>query len=321
MSNPALLPGVSIGFGDALTLVGQQLTSKLAPVVNANRAYSDKGDRYTYETFGKSTPTLLKSELSDTAPGKVAQFRRVGFFQIHTDAKIVTSKERAEKLVDPTDAYVRSMAAGKERLCDRRIVQDGILALTQQDEDENEQVTQTAFPTANIIAVNDVTYYRGKSDGKTAPSTPGAGEGLRLLTPAKLRKARKLLADGEDEYTGMPVCLYEQQDLQNLLTSEELINQDYNTLHRLEAGEIDSWMGIRFVKVDPGVLPNVPGSSTSFRTALFYPEYIMYKEQMLVPPRIDQRPDLNFNYQAYYKMRTSVMRARDTAVVWIDMER
>lgn len=311
-----LEPGKVAQFARNIEHVGQQKQNRLVPYVNADLAFTEKGDRFTDNTFGISDPVELLSDWAPSPEGQVSQFERVAFGKMYADGKYVTDREQAEKLVNPTSAVVQAMAYGRERRRDQTIAA-GIFAATQLEKTQDGDVQSVSFPSANIVAVDDTTYHRGKADGASAPTS-----GHRALTPAKLRKARKLLEDGRNDSMGSrPVVLYEDEDLQGLLTSDELTNADYTTLRRLEDGEINSFMGVTFVKVDPGTLPLVPGQTTRHYTALYYPHYMIYKDRPLKETRIVERADRNFNWYAFYKAQDFVLRKQDTAFVWIDIER
>jgi hypothetical protein len=324
MAVESLEPGKIMQFGMNLEHVGQQKQNRLAPHVDADLSDMSKGDRFTYESFGKSEPANLVADWSDTPDGQVPQFRRVGFWQLYADAKYVTSKDAAEKLIDPKNATLMAMAFGRERRRDQVILERGIFAASMQeiDQDGDHQTTTFTNGGGKIVAVDDVSKYKGLVDGAAAPTTTSSGGGMRKLTPAKIRKAKSLLALGEDDPMGRrPVLLYEEDDLQNMLTSDELTSADYAQLRRLEDGEINSWLGVQWVKVDPGLLPLISGQSDQFYTALFLPHYLQYKDQPLVDVHVGQRADKNHNWQAYYKARDAVLRKRDSAFVWIAIER
>lgn len=322
MADSSLEPGKVMMFAKNIQHVGQQKTNRLVPYVDANLAFTEKGDRFTDETFGLSNPVDALTDWADSPEGHVPQYRRVSFGKMYHDGKYVGEREDAEKLISPKNGVVEAMAFGRERRRDEVIVKRGIFAASMLEINQAGDYQTASFPAANIVAVDDIAFYRGKADGVAAPSAPTAGQGLRLLTPAKIRKAKKLLADGKDDPMGqMPVILYEETDLLGLLTSEELTDGDITQIKRLESGEINSWMGCRFVKVDPGVLPVVSGQTTRWYTAMFLPKYLAYKDRPLVRTRIVERADKSFNWYAYYRAQDFVLRRRDSAFIWIDIER
>lgn len=323
MANEARLePGKVMQFARNIEHVGQQKQNRLVPYVDADLAFTEKGDRFTDDTFGLSEPQETMSDWADTPDGHVDQYRRAAFGKMYHDAKYVGARENAEKLISPKAPVVEVMGFGRERRRDQVIVNRGIFATSMLEFTQDGDYQSVGFPASNIVAVDDIQYYRGKADGVTAPSTPSTGEALRGLTPAKIRKGKVKLADGKDDPMGvMPVILYEEQDLQFLMTSQELTDADLTMVKRLENGEIDTWAGLRWVKVDPGTLPLVPGQTNRWYTSIYLPRYIAYKDRPLVTTRIVERADKSFNWQAYYRAQDFVLRRRDSAVIWISFER
>lgn len=316
-ANETLLePGKVIQFARNIEHVGQQKQNRLVPYCDADLAFSEKGDRFTDDTFGLSNPQEAMQDWADTPDGHVDQYRRVAFGRMYHDAKYVGAREEAEKLISPKSGVVQAMAFGRERRRDQVIVNRGIFAASMLEYTADGDVTSVSFPAANIVANNENQFYRGRVDGVAAP-TPSTA-----LTPAKIRKAKKLLADGKDDPMGqMPVILYEEQDLQFLLTSEELTDADLTAIKRLENGEINTWMGCTFAKVDPGTLPLVPGQTTQYYTAMFLPKYLVYKDRPLVQTQIGTRADKGYTWQAYYRAQDFAMRRRDSAFVWMNISR
>ena len=110
-----LEPGKVMQFARNIEHVGQQKQNRLVPYVNADLAYSEKGDRLTDETFGMSEPVEFESDWSDTPDGHVPQFRRVAFPKMYGDSKFVGTREKAEKLVDPSNGTLQRSRDRRKR--------------------------------------------------------------------------------------------------------------------------------------------------------------------------------------------------------------
>lgn len=319
MNDPTYLPpNKVIDFADTIDMVGQQKASRLVPYCRADLAYSAKGDRFTAERTGFTDPVEMLTDWAPTPVKKLPKFRRIAFARGYEDGIYVPNRERAEGLIDPMNEDTRALAMGRERHRDKTILQRGIFAATQYETTPEGDIQQVAFPTTNIVGLTDQTYPRGRLDGAAALPT----EVAELFTPAKVRKSKKLLADGELDPMGeVPVILYEEEDLLMLMTSAELTDADLTQLKRLENHEIDVWAGLRWVKVDPKRLPLVPGQTDQFYTAIYHPHYIQYKDRPLVNTQISQRPDMKYNWQAYYSSQDFALRKDDNAVIWMPFKR
>lgn len=316
----ALEPGKVQMFASNVAHVGQQKKSRLVNKVMSSLNYGEKGDRITDERIGKSDPMPLPSEFAPTPEKRIPQYRRVAFPSTFVDVANIGNREKAEKLVDPTNPVVQALGMGLERHRDKSIISKAIFAPSMNAIDQDGSPIVEAFPASNILGVSEATYYKGRADNATAPVDSGSA-GLRVLTPAKIRAAKVKLAAGELEPMSMPVVLYEETDLQNMLTSDELTSADYASIRRLEDGEINTWLGCEWVKVDPGRLPNVPGQSEQFYSGMYLREYVNYWDRPLVSARVNERPDRNYIWQAYYSRQDFALRSDDAAVVWITIQR
>lgn len=105
-------------------------------------------------------------------------------------------------------------------------------------------LTLTALPAASLVAVDFV------EQGTTANSG---------LTIAKLRQAKYLMdvADVDDEDR---VLALSAKQLQDLLRTTEATNSDYNTVRALVSGQIDTFLGFKFVRVYASAFPYVAGT-------------------------------------------------------------
>ena len=298
-------------FGKNLDLVPQQKRSRLVNHVEADLAFMEKGDRYTDETMGTSEPQDVLQDIRPTPGGKIDKFRRLGFFKGRDDGKFVGTLEKAEQLVDPTNPTVRAMGMGRERKRDRDII-DGILGSAWEVGKDGDPTKKT-FPTAQQVAVNDWDFWKGKADGGGTKPTGAAG-----LSVPKLRKAKTLLDGSNIDDMGQPCIAYEEEDLQNILTSLEAGSRDYDHAQRIENGESNSWKGLTWVKVNKGVLPVASNVAT---LPIWYPGNIYYKERPLVTLRVNERADMSYRWHAFYEYYMSVLRRFDVGVVKVLCDR
>lgn len=299
-----------IAFARNVDLIGQQLQSRLVQGVDADMAFSDPGDRYTDDMMGLSEPEESLNDYGDTPAGQVAKFRRMSFFKTFDDGKWIGTREKAEQLVDPSNPTVVAMGGGRERRRDKTIIKVLFDAAWQYDKDGDP--VKVNFPNAQKVAVNSHKYYRGKADGKAATT------GDICLTPSKLREAKVLL--DKAEIKGERWCAAEEEDLTNLLTSEELTDADLSNVKRLVDGEIDSWMGFTFRRPVSGSLPYDSGTTTA-QIPVWIKQSVLYKERPLITTRVGERADKKYRWHAYYESQDSGLRREDKAVVHIACKR
>jgi hypothetical protein len=108
------------------------------------------------------------------------------------------------------------------------------------------------FPSTQQVAVNYV------ESGVAANSN---------LTIGKLRKVRYLLdkAEAANEGEHDLVAVIDPSQIQALLRTTEVTNSNYNTVKALVAGEIDTFMGFKWVRSNRLLL-----DTNSYRRALFF---------------------------------------------------
>lgn len=312
-------PGVVAAWGRTLDLIGQQRKSNLAAHVDADLGYSESGDRMTDELAGLSEPQEVLHDWADSPDGHIEQYRRFAFFRTWNDGKFVGTREKAEKLVNPTNATTMAMGAGKARLRDQRIID--VLHAAANEALEDGSVQSVALPSSQIVAINENTYFKGKADGAAAPTA------VTALSPAKLRRAKVLLDASQLESAEFPKIAVEETDLQNMATSLEIISRDYASFqpdftkaNALAQGDTTHAFGFDFVKVAPGTLRrNAAGNQAT--CPIWLKENIQYKERQLVSSQIVQRPDKMFRWYAYHEWQTSGLRRQDKGVVHVLVSR
>lgn len=295
-----------IAFGANMRLRPQQLQSRLVGRVVSDLSFSAKGKMFTSEFQGESEPQQRSGRAPATPEGFVAEDRRVGFFTAFDDGKWIDSQDMLDKLADPTNGVVQSMLAGKERARDRLIIQTALGPARAGETGQN----VVNLPAGQIIGIQENTFYRGRADGVAAPSAAD-----QPLTVAKLQRANEIL--DEAEFTGgvktLACC---SNDLQMLLTSLDTRSSDFNTVKALVNGEISSFCGFEFVRLQKRFFPIV---SSARRLVAFVREAIEYKSTDIEVATITKRADRSYTPHAYYSFRHGALRAFDTGVVALDV--
>lgn len=173
------------------------------------------------EVFGRHQDTPLISTPHDR--------RRVGLRDFDW-ADLVDKKDKLRMLADPTAPYTQNAVYAMGRAVDDVIIQAAFdTAYTGKT-----GATAVTFPAASEVAVNYV------EAGAAANSN---------LTVGKLRRARFLLTSTEAEEDGeMLIAVITAAQIQSLLRTTEVTSADYNTVKALVNGEIDQFMGFKFVR-------------------------------------------------------------------------
>lgn len=162
-------------------------------------------------------------------------------------ADLIDSIDKVRMLADPTSAYVTNAVYALGRAVDDEI----ILAASGTAYSGKTGATSVALPSASQVAVNYV------ETGSAVNSN---------LTIAKLRQIRYLLDSTEANENGNLIAAVTASQIRSLLRTTEVTNADYNSVKALVQGEIDTFMGFRFIRTER------LAKSGNIRKALFWTE-------------------------------------------------
>jgi hypothetical protein len=207
----------------------QQKGSRLRPYV---RVETQNAEFDFYDRIGAVAAVEVTNRHGDTPLISTPHDRRRVALRDFDWADMIDNKDKIRMLADPTSAYVQSAVWALGRAMDDVIIQ----AFTATAYTGKTGSTTVAFPAASEIAVNYV------ESGTAANSN---------LSVGKLRRARYLLDKAEvttddSGYDLIMVC--DPSQIQSLLRTTEVTSADYNTIKALVQGEIDTFMGFKFIR-------------------------------------------------------------------------
>lgn len=158
-----------------------------------------------------------------------------------------------------------------------------------------------------IIAAATGTTYTGKQ-GTTAETytavtygvavdavAPGAVAANSNLTIEKLIQAKSKFGVAESVMDGEELFfVLTQSQLDSLLRTTEVTNADYNAVKALVNGQVDTFMGFKFVRTQ------LLSKTSNTRTCLAYPKSgIILGMADQLTARMDERSDLNYTWQVW----------------------
>jgi hypothetical protein len=152
-----------------------------------------------------------------------------------------------------------------------------------------------------------VTFPAGKT---VAADFSSAGTNTGLTT-TKIRRAKKLLdAQGVPAYDRTFVC--SATGLEQLLGTTVVTNSDYNSIRALVAGELDTWLGFKFVVLPDGIInvtSNIADYYAFHKTGICFG---MLEELFL---RVEERADKSYSKQIYYEINAGAGRLEEAKVI------
>lgn len=198
-------------------------------------------------------------------------------------------------LIDPTSPYAEAASMALGRACDTAIV----------DAADGTAYTGVAGGTSTSYAsANTVDVQVGIS--------PAADTGLNV---GKLRSAKQVL-DANEAEDGDRYCIINAKQLQNLLGETEVTSSDYATVKALVSGDVDSFLGFRFIRTE---LLEV--DSNSDHKVLFWQKKGMKLAIGAEPTvKISERADKNHATQVFASMSIGATRMQEELVGYIECD-
>ena len=229
----------------------QQKGSRLRDTV---RVESQGSEFDFYDRIGPVDAVEIQSRHSDTPLLETPHSRRRVGLRDFDWADMIDRPDKLRMLADPTSSYTQNAVMALGRKIDDIILEAAV---------GTAYTGKTGSTSLAFASDSGVTLADDATD-----DTNGDGTGTAAgLTTAKLRRARYLLDKAEAVDDGETLyCIVSARQIQDLLTDAQIQSADYNTVKALVNGEIDTWMGFRFVRTERLSLTGV------IRDCLIYPK-------------------------------------------------
>ena len=274
-------------FGSTLETLVQQKGSRLMGAVRMENDLN--GEEKYYDQVGEETASLKTTRHADVEyAADDYQRRRVVPVDVYW-AKLIDKEDKLKMLIDPTST----------------LLQSGQWAIGRKIDDL-------------IIAAASGTAYTGKAGGTstalpTAQKIVYASSGLTL---AKLLAAKEILdgADVDPEEERFIALTADQ--VTDLLNTTEVKNADYNTVKALAAGQINTFLGLRFILCNRLAL-----DGSSHRLILCWAKSgLLLAQASGMFSSIDRLPVKHYATQAYASISCGSTRMQEEKVVEIACE-
>lgn len=284
-------------FASGITTLSQQLASRLRNYVMVKDGVV--GESVYFDQIGATTAALITTRHGDTPLMNTPYDRRKADINGYEWADLIDKLDMVKTLNNPQNAYVQAGAAAMGRAIDSVIINAALGT-------SNTGVaggTPIALPAAQKVAVNSWKF--------------GTGSGNSGLTISKLIEARKILEGNEAYNPGMPnnelAIAVSAQQKANLLATTEVTSSDYNTVKALVNGEVDTFMGFKFLHSE---LLQTDGSGYRMIPA-WVKSGIGLAIGADIRARISERDDKRYSTQVYFMMALGATRMEEKKVVQI----
>jgi hypothetical protein len=207
--------------------------------------------------------------------------RRMGTMVDYHDNRLLDRGDELKSISDPRSAYTIAAAQALGRKIDEVVISAA------QETAKSGETGSTSVTNGNIVL-------------GTASS----------MTLARIVAVKQKLDDAdvemEDRY-----FVVTPEALDNLLTTTQATSSDYNSVKALIRGEIDTWMGFKWI-----MSTRIAAVSASTSIGIAYQKYgicLAFAAAPLV--RTDERSDLSYSWQVYYELNIGAVRLEEDRVV------
>lgn len=272
-------------YQDNVTFLSQQKGSRLRDRVEVKE--NVVGKTAFFDQIGKTSARRNPARHSDSPLISNPHERRAASLIDIDTGDLVDKNDTVRLLIDPTSKYSKNMAWAIGREIDDIIIEAALGTAKTGEEGTGSQ----ALPSAQKIAV-----------------------GATGLTLAKLREAKKLLraaeVDLDEDELYMAVSA---EQLDDLLSDSTITSADFNTVKALVNGDIDSFMGFKFVHTE-----RLTTDGSGDRQVIAWAKSgIGLAIGMDITGEIAKRADKRFSWYAYYCATVGAVRIEDVKVVEI----
>jgi len=273
-------------FGSNVEMLVQQKGSRLRGAVRVETGIV--GEDAFFEQLAETAAVKKTTRNADTPLVKSDhRRRRVSMFDFEW-ADLVDKQDKLKLIIDPENAYAINAAWALGRAIDDEI----IISFNATASTGKTGSTNTALPASQLVLPN--------------------AEGLSV---DKLRQIKEKL-DGADVDPDEPrFIVVSPTQISDLLETTELTSADFNTVRALVGGQIDTFMGLKFI-----ISNRLPANATADGRRVF--AWAMNGMLLAIAQdmetRIEQRADKSFANQVYLSLGIGTTRMQEEKIVEID---
>ncbi len=276
-------------------MLSQQRGSKLRGAV---RVESITGKNAFFDQIGSTEARQRPSRHADTPRMDTPHARRRVSLTDYDWADLIDKEDEVRMLINPASAYAMAAAMAMGRAMD-----DAIIAAA-----DGTAYTGVAGGTTTSFDSNNIVDVQVRASGVSA-----ADLGLNV---AKLIAAKKVL-DANDVDEMIPRFIaWNARQAASLLADSRATSGDYNTIRALVRGEIDTFLGFKFLRTE-----RIGVDSNSDDKVLFWAQDgICLGLGSDVQTRISERADKNYATQVFASMSIGATRMEEKKVGYIECD-
>jgi hypothetical protein len=260
--------------------LAQQKYSKLINTVYVKP--NVKGKTFFQDQIGQWEMEVKGSRNTQTPNNDPNLGRRMGIMIDYHDNRMLDRGDELKSISDPRSNYTIAAAQSLARKIDDVI----------------------------ITAALATTYY-GETGTSSVVTTTTVNMTATSMTLARIVAVKSALDNNDvEEEDRFFVCT--PNALNNLLNQSAATSSDYAAIKALVRGEIDTWMGFKWIKTT-----RLTAISSSGLVGIAYQKYGICAAMADTPMvRTDERTDLSYSWQVYYELNIGAVRLEENKVVF-----
>jgi len=276
-------------FGSNLDFLVQQKGSVLR---NAVRLETVTGEEAYFDQLASTAAIKKTTRNSDTPLIKSDHRRRRVTMYDYEWADLIDKEDKLKMLIDPQSDYAINAAWALGRSIDDAVIE----CFSNSAYTGKAGGTTTVFPAANIV-----------SGGATRLT-------LQKLLDAKMKLDNANCDPNEETYIAITGT-----QLGDLLNVSEVKSADYNTIRALVRGEIDTFLGMKFIICNRVTFPyGLTSVAANFRSIPVWKKSgVVLAMSKDINTQITQRADKSYSWQVYASMSIGATRLEEDKVVQI----
>jgi hypothetical protein len=270
-------------YSNNVQMLSQQKGSLLRGSVDVE---SVVGNNAFFEQVGSATAQKRVSRHSDTPQLDTPHAKRRVSLVDYEYADLIDQQDKVRTLIDPTSAYANAAAFALGRSMDDEII-------------------AAASGNAFTGATGSQSTALGAGQAITESGTDG-------LTIAKLRTAKEKFDLASVDPSLPRFLVVGPRQVSDLLGTTSVTSSDFNTVKALVNGEVDTFMGFKFI-----TSTRLAIASSKRLCLAFAGDGIKLALGKDVMTRIDERSDKGYSTQVYVCMSIGATRMEESKVVSI----
>lgn len=198
----------------------------------------------------------------------------------------ISKPDPLRMIADPRSPYAEAMRAAYARRVDDMII---AAALGSSKTGRYDDLNTVPFPTSQIVDDNDP------------------------LTIDKLIETREMLLAAHNDPSEERYLVCSERQISDLLRTTQVTNADYNTIRALVKGEIDSYVGFKFITSERLGLES--GKRKCFAWVKSGLHFATWNN---LETKADPRPDMNYVWQLWQAATMGATRTQEKKIVQIN---